>query len=40
MRSATSTSTSGDILVQPGETSHKAYGDGDHAMLAIVEFAH
>lgn len=30
----------GDILVQPGETSHKAYGDGEPAMLAIVEFAH
>ncbi len=30
----------GDILVQPGETSHKAYGDGDPAMLAIVEFVH
>jgi hypothetical protein len=30
----------GDILVQPGETSHKAYGDGEQAMLAIIEFAH
>lgn len=31
---------SGDVLVQPGETSHKAYGDGEDAMLAIIEFAH
>jgi mannose-6-phosphate isomerase-like protein (cupin superfamily) len=31
---------SGDVLVQPGETSHKAYGDGEQAMLAIIEFAH
>jgi hypothetical protein len=30
----------GDILVQAGQTSHKAYGDGDPAMLAVVEFAH
>ena len=30
----------GDVLVQPGETSHKAYGDGDPAMLAVIEFAH
>lgn len=30
----------GDILVQPGETSHKAYGDGEPAMLAVVELAH
>ncbi|MGH8998511.1 MAG: hypothetical protein ACRDY7_03885 [Acidimicrobiia bacterium] len=30
----------GDVLVQPGETSHKAYGDGEQAMLAIIEFAH
>lgn len=31
---------SGDVLVQPGATSHKAYGDGVPAMLAIVELAH
>ena len=30
----------GDVLVQPGETNHKAYGDCDPAMLAVIEFAH
>lgn len=30
----------GDVLVQPGGTSHKAYGDGEPAMLAVVELAH
>lgn len=30
---------SGDILVQPGETSHKANGDGEDAMLAVIELA-
>lgn len=30
----------GDVLVQPGATSHKAYGDGEPAMLVVVELAH
>ena len=30
----------GDVLVQPGETSHKAWGGREPAMLGVVEFAH
>jgi len=30
----------GDVLVQPGETGHKAWGGREPAMLAVVEFAH